>query len=95
MTDRDWWPLINKKAALREAFPSLATVLRERPGSLTDREMQEFYAADNRLHAIRHYIPREVREASHRAEVDAVVAEMKSKQRAALLKKLEQKRKAS
>jgi hypothetical protein len=91
MTDRDWWPLINKRAALKEQFPTLATVQRERPGSLTDREMQEFYKADNRLRAIRHYTPRDVREASHRAEVDALVAEMKEKQRAVFLAGLKRK----
>lgn len=88
MTDRDWWPLINKRAALKEQFPSLATVMKERPGSTTDRDMQEFYRADNRLHAVRSYTPRHVREAAHVAEVEAIVREQQGKQRAAFLKRL-------
>ena len=88
VTDRDWWPLINKRAALKEQFPSLATVLKERPGTTTDREMQEFYRADNRLYGVRSYTPRHVREAAHIAEVEAIVREQQAKERAAFLKRL-------
>lgn len=48
MSDRDWTLLINRSAAIREQFPTLAKVQRERPGSPRDRELREIYHEDNR-----------------------------------------------
>ena len=47
MTDRDWMQLIDRKAALKEQFPTLATVRRERPGTAIDRARNAFYHAEN------------------------------------------------
>jgi hypothetical protein len=46
--ERDWLLLINRRAAAKEQFPSVAKVLKERPGSATDRVQQEIHAAQNR-----------------------------------------------
>lgn len=43
----DWLTLIDTRAALKEQFPTLRDVKRERPGSPTDNAMRAFYAADN------------------------------------------------
>ncbi|WP_136053459.1 hypothetical protein [Microbacterium sp. K5D] len=48
-TDFDWMVLINKRAALREQFPSLATLKLERPGSTSDTRRRELIAADNQM----------------------------------------------
>lgn len=45
--DFDWLNLIDKRAALREQFPPLSKVVRERPGSATDTRRQKLIAADN------------------------------------------------
>lgn len=39
----DWWELIDKRAALREQFPSLAKVKNELPGCKADRERQRVF----------------------------------------------------
>jgi hypothetical protein len=39
----DWWCLIDKKAALREQFPSLSKVRHERPGCAADNERKRVY----------------------------------------------------
>ena len=44
---RDWWELINTKAALRETTPDMRTLQHERPGCPSDRARQAFYAAEN------------------------------------------------
>lgn len=43
----DWMALIDKRAALREQFPPLSKVVRERPGSASDTRRQKLIAADN------------------------------------------------
>lgn len=48
-TDFDWMVLINKRAALREQFPSLAVLKLERPGSTSDTRRRELIAADNQM----------------------------------------------
>lgn len=48
-TDFDWMVLINKRAALREQFPSLAVLKLERPGSASDTRRRELIAADNQM----------------------------------------------
>jgi hypothetical protein len=48
MAERDWMQLIDKTAALKEQFPSIAKVRRERPGTPRDRELRELYYEDNR-----------------------------------------------
>lgn len=45
--DFDWLTLIDKRAALREQFPPLSKVVRERPGSASDMRQQKLIAADN------------------------------------------------
>lgn len=45
--DFDWMTLIDKRAALREQFPPLSKVVRERPGSASDARKQKIIAADN------------------------------------------------
>ncbi|EIC09129.1 hypothetical protein OR221_0837 [Microbacterium laevaniformans OR221] len=47
MTDRDWMKLIDRKAALREQFPTLAQVRKERPGTTADRARNDYYHAEN------------------------------------------------
>ena len=47
MTDRDWMQLIDRKAALREQFPALAQVRKERPGTPADRARNDYYHAEN------------------------------------------------
>ena len=39
----EWWSLIDKRAALREQFPSLAKVRSERPGCATDIERKRVF----------------------------------------------------
>lgn len=55
MSDPDWWVLIDKKAALKEQFPSLAKVRNERPGCAADNERKRLYreAAELRVAAER------------------------------------------
>lgn len=48
-TDFDWMVLINKRAAIREQFPSLAVLKLERPGSTSDTRRRELIAADNQM----------------------------------------------
>lgn len=43
MVDFDWMVLINKRAALKEQFPSLAKVRNERPGCAADIERQRVF----------------------------------------------------
>lgn len=45
--DFDWLTLIDKKAAIREQFPSLQKVMRERPGTIRDRQNRELYEAES------------------------------------------------
>lgn len=44
--------LIDKRAALREQFPSLARVRDERPGCRADNARQAFYREENQLSVI-------------------------------------------
>lgn len=44
---RDWWPLINRQAAVRENTPDMRALQHERPGCKADRERREFYRAEN------------------------------------------------
>ena len=43
----DWWDLIDKRAAQREQFPTLAQVRNERPGCAADNARQAFYREQN------------------------------------------------
>lgn len=73
MKDRDWMPLINKRAAVKEQFPSLAKVLAERPGSPRDRELREFYHADNRRSWARSQRTARVRVEQERADAERFI----------------------
>jgi len=86
MTDRDWTQLIDKKAAAREQFPPLHRVIRERPGTNTDRANREFWAADNR----RDYHP--VTPTEQERDADQFIRAMRDKQQAEFLARFEQKR---
>ena len=54
MTDRDWMQLIDRKAALKEQFPTLAAIRNERPGTAIDKARTEFYRAENHASQQRH-----------------------------------------
>lgn len=45
----DWLTLIDKRAALREQFPPVSKVIRERPGSASDARRQRLIAEENQL----------------------------------------------
>lgn len=47
--DFDWMVLINKRAALKEQFPSLRKVMNERPGCAVDIERQRMNRAATEL----------------------------------------------
>jgi hypothetical protein len=49
----NWLDLIDKRAALREQFPTFARVRNERPGCAADIARQEFYRAENRMSVAR------------------------------------------
>lgn len=68
--ERDWLLLINKRAAIKEQFPSLAKVMRERPGSVTDRAAQELHREQNKTAAAAHGRSA-VRQAQDRRAVEA------------------------
>jgi len=84
--ERDWFQLIDKKAAGREQFPPLSRVIRERPGTSTDRTNREFWAADNR----RNYHPTTPTEQER--DADQFIRAMRDKQQAEFLARFEQKR---
>ncbi len=44
----DWWDLIDKRAAIREQFPTFRQVRNERPGCRADNARQAHYRAENR-----------------------------------------------
>jgi hypothetical protein len=100
----DSWPLlINRRAAIREQFPSFAKVAKERPGSAEDREWSALYQAENRLSMVRaeeriHRAARSKRqrEIDDEADADRLIAEMKQRQNERFLSSLESRgRKAS
>lgn len=63
--DPEWWPLINRRAALSEQFPPLWKIRNERPGCAADRARQEAFRLESET--------RRTREA--KARWDASVAE--------------------
>jgi hypothetical protein len=90
-SERDWTPLINKRAAVKEQFPTLARVLTERPGCREDRARREFYAADNRMSVVR----ARDRERAQEADADRFIAEMRERKRAKFLAAVREKRKVA
>lgn len=46
--DYDWLHLIYKPAALKEQFPPLSQIIRDRPGTVEERAQRAFFHADNR-----------------------------------------------
>jgi hypothetical protein len=93
----DSWPLlINRRAAIREQFPSFAKVIRERPGTPEDRELKAFYHAENRLSIVRAgeratKAARTVREREREDEADAerLITEMKQRENERFLRSLD------
>ncbi|MBB3158217.1 exonuclease VII large subunit [Microbacterium proteolyticum] len=81
----EWgWP-VDRRAALREAGPTLAAAMRERPGSETDRVQQEFHRALNRAASRTQQAARE-RHLAAVADADRFIAEMQEKERGRLAK---------
>ena len=79
----DWLPLINKRAAIKEQFPSFAKVAKERPGSNGDRAQREFHGARNlQSHAVSRRTARQLEQSHEDAEADAdrFIAEQKAKE---------------
>jgi hypothetical protein len=71
MPNDDWLLFINKRAALREQFPTLRDVLKERPGSASDIRKQRQIAEDNQAsknRAARERWERSVEENARREE---------------------------
>lgn len=81
MTERDWWPLINKRAAIKEHFPKYAAVLAERPGTPRDRELKAFYYAENRLSMLRSYVSHEDRVRFEQEQAAVFIDLMREKKR--------------
>lgn len=54
----DWLTLIDKRAALREQFPPVSRLIRERPGSAADTRRQRLIAEENQLSKARHDLAR-------------------------------------
>lgn len=48
-----WWPLISKRAALREQFPPLSKVRSERPGCAADVERQRMFREETQLRKVK------------------------------------------
>jgi hypothetical protein len=92
---RDWWVLIDKKAALREQHARLSVLLQERPGCAVDRERQERLAIDNRRSVAGAVYSRTDRELHDIEDADRFIAEMEAKRREAFLARYEQRRAAA
>lgn len=86
--DFDWLTLINKRAAIKEQFPTYAAVLRERPGTPEDRERRARWHRDNLVSAGR--IPATViaSDLVVRENADRFIAVMRERQRALFVAKL-------
>ncbi|MDR6691496.1 hypothetical protein J2X55_002419 [Microbacterium sp. 1154] len=78
------WP-VNRRAALKEAGPTLAVAMRERPGSETDRVQQELHRAQNLAAGRTRQAARE-RHLAAVADADRFIAEMQEKERGRLAK---------
>lgn len=52
-SDPPWWPLIDKRAAMREQFPSLTKVRSERPGCAADIERKRLFKEAAELKKVR------------------------------------------
>lgn len=73
--DFDWVALIDRKAAIREQFPTLRRLMSERPGCEAERQNRAVFAADNRASVER------CRTAigEQEADADRFIAEMRRK----------------
>lgn len=89
---RDWWVLIDKKAALREQHGRLSKLMQERPGCEVDRDRQHRYALDNRRSIAGAVYSRTDRELHDIEDADRFIAEMEAKRRADFLARFEERR---
>lgn len=87
----DWLKLINKRAAMKEQFPTLAKVLRERPGSAQDRENRASFEIENRVSLERSRMVRKLR-ADQLRDADRFIADMEQRKREQFLEELAQRR---
>ena len=93
MTDRDWMQLINKRAAVKEQFPRLQSVMNERPGCQVDRDRKARFREENRR-SVEHAAAAAI--AARRQEVDAdrFIAEMRRREQERFLARLNERRSA-
>jgi hypothetical protein len=74
--DYDWLVFIDKRAALKEQFPPLRQVVKERPGTAADKAAKEFFHVDNR----RSVTEARRRQATQEADADRFIREMRARE---------------
>lgn len=89
---RDWFPLIDKRAARREQFPLLRAVQHERPGCAADRSRQEYWRAANRRSVAAESQTRQDRERADEADADRFIFEMKRREQERFLSRLNERK---
>lgn len=83
--DFDWVALIDRKAAIREQFPTLRRLMSERPGCEAERQNRAVFAAENRASVER------CRTAigEQEADADRFISEMRRKEQNRFLARFE------
>lgn len=87
MADRDWTRLIDKRAALREQFPQLRSVMNERPGCQADRDRQALHRAQNRL-SVEQAAAAAIARRRQEEDADRFIAEMERRKKEAFLARI-------
>lgn len=85
--------LIDKRAALKEQFPRLQSLMNERPGCQADRDRREYWAADNQARTARSVRPEHVADAQE-ADADRFIAQMRRREQERFLARLSERKTA-
>ena len=84
---QDWLVLINKRAAIKEQFPSLARIRHERPGSEQDRDNRARFQIENQMSVKRARAAVGVRDEQEK-DADRFITEMRRREQERFLARM-------
>lgn len=93
MTERDWTRLIDKRAAVKEQFPALRSLMNERPGCQVDRDRQARYREENRR-SVEQAAAAAIAARRQEADADLFIEQMRRREQERFLARLQERKTA-
>lgn len=87
---RDWIDLVDKRAALKEQFPRLQSLMNERPGCQADRDRQARYREENRR-SVERAAQAAIARRRQEADADLFIEQMRRREQETFLARLAEK----